>query len=48
MDEFRVDWVELPYLGLTDTLALSALPGCRYTPTIYANTKLNFVKFCEY
>ena len=30
MDVFRVDWVNLPYLGLTDTLALSALPGCRY------------------
>jgi hypothetical protein len=30
MEEFQVDWVNLAYLGLVDTLALSALPGCRY------------------
>ena len=28
-DQFRIDWLNLPRLGLHNTLALSALPGCR-------------------
>jgi len=29
-DEFRIDFVNVPRLGLCDSLALSALPGCRF------------------
>jgi len=29
-DQFRIDWLNLPRLGLHNTLALSALPGCRF------------------
>ena len=29
LDEFRIDFVNVPRLGLCDSLALSALPGCR-------------------
>eukprot|EP00090_Calanus_glacialis_P001060 TRINITY_DN10755_c0_g1_i1.p1 TRINITY_DN10755_c0_g1~~TRINITY_DN10755_c0_g1_i1.p1 ORF type:complete len:219 (+),score=67.02 TRINITY_DN10755_c0_g1_i1:33-659(+) len=29
-DEFRVDWVNLYRVGLHDSLALGALPGCRF------------------
>ena len=28
-DNFRIDWLNVPRLGLHNTLALSALPGCR-------------------
>ena len=28
-DEFRVDWVNLYRVGLHESLALGALPGCR-------------------
>lgn len=30
LDDLRVDWVNVPRLGLCNTLALSSLPGCRF------------------
>jgi len=29
-DPLRIDWLNVPELGLVDSLALSALPGCRF------------------
>jgi len=30
LDPFRLDWLDVPSSGLCQTLALSALPGCRF------------------
>ena len=39
-DQFRIDWLNLPRLGLHNTLALSALPGCRLFLKLFGCFKL--------